>query len=214
MPEGTPPQMAMMHDHGQDDALEARLVALERFAQEVTPYDRARDDEVDMLTRKVASLEDVIMRFMSEVPIRLGGEIGVLERRIAYLSDELPARLHAESDTATETVERLDRKVVALERFAQAIPSARWHHDHDARSEALERRVVELEKFCTALARRGTAPREIAATTTAPTASAHASGKMSGLTAIQSTVTRDSASSAPATATLDTHAGEQRRGRK
>ena len=174
-----------------------------------------------MLTRKVAALEDILMRFMSEIPIRLGGEIGVLERRVAYLSDELPARLHAESNSATETAERLDRKLVALERFAQTMPSARWHHDHDARSEVLERRVVELERFCAALARRGTAPREIAATTTTMTAtgaSTPANGKANGHTTAPIPATRNDSAPVPeavsTTPAVESREGERRRGRR
>jgi len=218
VPDSVPPATAATM---RDDAFEARIAALEQFTQDIVPHNHAGEHEVDMLTRKVAALEDILMRFMSEIPIRLGGEIGVLERRVAYLSDELPARLHAESDSATETAERLDRKLVALERFAQTMPSARWHHDHDARSEVLERRVVELERFCAALARRGTAPREIAATTTTGV-STPANGKANGHTTASTpapvTATRNDpapvpepVSTAPA---VESREGERRRGRR
>ena len=225
VPDSAPPATAaMMRDERRDDAFEARIAALEQFAQvrqEIVPYDHTGAHEVDMLTRKVAALEDILMRFMSEIPIRLGGEIGVLERRVAYLSDELPARLHAESNSATETAERLDRKLVALERFAQTMPSARWHHDHDARSEVLERRVVELERFCAALARRGTAPREIAATTTtmtATSASTPANGKANGHTTAPIPATRNDSAPVPeavsTTPAVESREGERRRGRR
>lgn len=222
VPDSAPPATAAtMRDDGRDDAFEARIAALEQFTREIVPHDHAGEHEVDMLTRKVAALEDILMRFMSEIPIRLGGEIGVLERRVAYLSDELPARLHAESDSANETAERLDRKLVALERFAQTMPSARWHHDHDARSEVLERRVMELERFCAALARRGTAPREIAATTTTGI-STPANSKANGHTAAPIptpvTATRNDPASEPESVStasaVESREGERRRGRR
>lgn len=183
-PSGPSPAVVVMRDN----ELMARVATLEQFAHESAA--RFHDDELDVLVRKVAVLEDAVMRFITEVPIRLGGEIGMLERRVAHLTEESDALLNAEPEVSAETVEQLDHKVVALERFAQSLPSARWHHEHDTRSEALAQRVVELEQFCATLARRGTTPRAVVASSTNATITSTtdeisaANGKANGVAAL------------------------------
>jgi len=212
-PPGPPPAVVVMRD----DELMARVATLEQFAHDSAA--RFHDDELDVLVRKVAVLEDAVMRFITEVPIRLGGEIGVLEQRVAHLTEASEAWMNAEPAVSAEMVEELDRKMVALERFTQTLPSPRWHQQHAMRSEALEQRVMELEQFCATLARRGTTPRGATISTvgngdtTGETGAARggANGKANGFAAVRTTTGTSGSRNGVSRQNPEEREGERRR---
>lgn len=207
-PAGPSPAVVVMRD----DALIARVATLEQFAHDSAA--RFHDDELDLLMRKVAVLEDAVMRFITEVPIRLGGEIGDLERRVAHLAEESEAFMNLEPEVSAETVEHLDEKVVALERFTKTMPPAQWHHEQDTRGKALERRVIELEQFCAALARRGTTPRAVVASTVSTTGeTSAASGKTNGVAAASTTLGTSASRNSVSRHDAEEREGERRRRR-
>lgn len=143
------------------EALSERLGMLEQYIQGWS-HEREGDAAVlDAMVHKAAALEEMIARVESDVPVRLSGEIGALERRVAQLVEELPAQLRTVTGAHTEATERLasrltvveqlGTRVAALERLREEIAGLERLEAAATGLEWIEPRVDDLERYAQSL---------------------------------------------------------------